>query len=372
MLRLLAVILLGVLCLDPAARTVVMQPIARRMAITIDDLPTASVLGDDVASAERTTTALVDALVRNHVPAIGFINERKLQPRGAVDPQRVALLQQWIDAGLELGNHTFSHPDLHNTPLADFEREVLEGERVTKPLLAAKGKPLRFFRHPFLHTGRTLEIKTAFEAFLQRHGYRVAPVTIDNYDYLFAAAYDRTGAKGDGQGQQRVADAYISYMDAVVGFYEEQSVKIVGREVAQTLLLHASALNAATFDRLAASLRARGYQFIKLSAALEDPAYKHRDEYVGAAGMTWLHRWALTDGIKGSTFAGEPVVPAWIEAAAIAGLSRRSLQALLGDALRLRTSISDAEPILDTGRANGASEQVRTTTIQRAADGPSQ
>ncbi|MEO5894081.1 MAG: polysaccharide deacetylase family protein [Vicinamibacterales bacterium] len=316
MLLRLAFVLLGVLCLDPLARAVVVQPIERRVAITIDDLPTTSVLGDDVAFAERTTTALVGALVRNRVPAIGFVNERKLQPRGTVDPRRVALLQQWIDAGLELGNHTFSHPDLHNTVVADFEREVLDGERVTKPLLAVKGKPLQFFRHPFLHTGRTLEIKTAFEAFLQRHGYRVAPVTVDNYDYLFAAAYDRISAKGEGQEQQRVADAYVTYMDAVVGFYEEQSLRIVGREVAQTLLLHASALNGATFDRLAASLRARGYHFIELNAALEDPAYKHRDDYIGAAGMTWLHRWALTDGMRGSTFDGEPTVPAWIEAAA--------------------------------------------------------
>ena len=250
------------------------------------------------------------------MPAVGFVNERKLRGSGGgVDPRRVALLERWLEAGLELGNHTYSHPDLHTTPLPEFQREVLDGERVTRRLLAARKKPLEFFRHPFLHTGRSLDIKLSLEAFLRKGGYRVAPVTVDNYDYVFAAAYDRAGARGNANEQRRITDEYIAYMDAIVRFYEDQSVKILNREIAQTLLLHANALNAATFDRLAGWLRGRGYRFITLSEALKDPAYQHRDEYVGPAGMTWLHRWALTDGMKGSTFAGEPPVPAWIEAA---------------------------------------------------------
>lgn len=285
------------------------------MAITIDDLPTASVLGNDIASAERTTRALVGALTRRGVPAIGFVNEGKLRSNDTVDPRRVALLQQWLDAGLDLGNHTFGHPDLHRTPLAQFEREVLDGERVTRTLLAKRGRRPEFFRHPFLHTGRSLDVKTSVEAFLRKNGYRVAPITVDNSDYIFAAAYDRVGATGDRAAQQRVADAYISYMDSVIAYYETQSVTIVGREVAQTLLLHASALNANTFDRLADMIVARGYRFVSLGEALKDPAYQRRDEFIGPGGITWLHRWALTDGRQGSTFAGEPVVPGWVEAA---------------------------------------------------------
>ena len=98
-------------------------------------------------------------------------------------------------------------------------------------------------------------------AFLKEHGYTVAPVTVDNYDYIFAAAHDRshrgnTGHSGNTatEGTQRneltekVKAAYLDYMEAAVAYYEQQSVAIVGREMAQTLLLHANALNAATFD----------------------------------------------------------------------------------------------------------------------------
>ena len=291
-------------------------PAARVMAVTIDDLPTASVLGNEIAMAEGITVDLLVALARHHVPAIGFVNERKLQTDGRVDRRRVALLQRWIDAGLELGNHTFSHPDLHETPIERFEREVLDGENVTRRLLGARGKRPRYFRHPFLHTGRTLETRRAFDAFLARHGYRVAPVTIDNSDYVYAAAYDRSLARGDRETKDRIASAYVAYMAEVVAYYEQQSVALLGRELKQTLLVHASALNAATFDALAARLEARGYRFVTLDEALSDPAYAMADTYVGPGGITWLHRWALTQGKRGAFFAGEPAVPDWIQQAA--------------------------------------------------------
>lgn len=308
-------IILRVCLVAMVATALTSTTVPHEVTVTIDDLPTISVLGNNLEAAQQTTTALLAALTRNQVPAIGFVNEGKLRSDGQVDPRRVALLRQWLDAGFELGNHTFSHVDFHSTALDVYERQVLDGERITKQLLRERGKRIRYFRHPFLHTGRSAPERQQFEAFLRRHGYTVAPITIDNYDYVFAAAYDRAGARHDAKAQASIADAYTSYMEAVTEYYEQQSVAIVGREVRQTLLIHASALNAATLDRLASMFRARGYRFISLDHALEDPAYRLRDEYYGPAGVTWLHRWAMTDGKRGTIFAGEPTVPEWIEQA---------------------------------------------------------
>lgn len=282
----------------------------RRITVTIDDLPTVSATGNEINEAERITRELLAALVRHKVPAVGFVNERKLLTNGAQDPRRVALLQQWLDAGLDLGNHTYSHPDLHTTPIADFEREILAGEKVTRPLLRKAGKSLKYFRHPFLHTGRDAETRARLDAFLKKHGYLVAPVTVDNYDYMFARAFDRAIAAAD---KQKVATTYLEYMESMVAFYEQQSQAIAGREIAQTLLIHANALNAATFDDLARMLVKRGYAFVTLDEALKDAAYTSPDTYYGQAGMTWLHRWAITAGKRGQIFAGEPAVPDWIE-----------------------------------------------------------
>ena len=288
----------------------------REVAITIDDLPSVSVLGSDFGQAERTTADLVSALSRHQIPAIGFVNERKLAPDGTVEPRRVALLQQWIDAGLELGNHSYSHPDLNTTSLEAYEADVVEGETITRRLMTSAGKSLRYFRHPFLHTGRTLELRRELFAFLTSRGYRVAPVTIDNSDYVFAAAFDRVSATGNTAGAERIAAAYIDYMEAVTAYYEQQAVAIVGRDIAQTLLIHANALNAATLDRLAARLEARRYRFVPLDRALRDPAYELPDTYAGPGGITWLHRWAITAKTPPAVFKGEPGVPEWINSAA--------------------------------------------------------
>lgn len=306
-MRFLVAVLIASFSLTVSSQRV---PSTREVCFTIDDLPWISAVPQNPATVERHTRALLTALETHRIPAIGFVNEGKLRRADAVDPRQVALLQQWLDAGLELGNHTFSHRDLHTTPLDAFLEDVSSGDQVIAQLLAASGRRPRYFRHPMLHTGRSLEVKHGLESYLARRGYRVAPVTIDNYDYVFARAFDRAAEKD----RARVLDAYIAYMTAIVAFYEQQSQLIVGREIRQTLLLHANALNAVALPRLARMFEQRGYTFITLDRALEDPAYALEDTYTGPAGITWLHRWALTQGTRG-IFAGEPTVPEWIATA---------------------------------------------------------
>ena len=292
-------------------------PPARRVAVTFDDLP--FVARRSMSPEERATLTrrLVAAVRAARVPAIGFVNEGSMsRDGGVVDARAVALLRQWTAAGLELGNHTWGHVELQSVPVDSFVRHVVRGDSVTRLVLAERGRRPRWFRHPFLHTGRTLEDRAAVARALEERGYRVAPVTIDNYDYLYAAAYDDAIGSRKPREAARIADEYVAYMTRVVAYYEAQSRAIVGREIPQVLLLHANTLNAETFPRLARMLRGRGYAFASLDEATADPAYASRDEYTGPAGITWLHRWAMTRGLPGSTFRGEPEVPADIVAAA--------------------------------------------------------
>lgn len=290
----------------------VAQP-ARTIAVTFDDLP---VVHDDPRAWEPITERLVGSIVSHRVPAIGFVNENKLVLNGRVDAARAALLERWSRAGLDLGNHGRSHLDLHTAPRADYVRDIARGDSVTRAVLAASGRQPRWFRHPFLHTGRDLETRRHVDSSLAARGYRVAPVTVDNYDYIFAAAYRLTRARGDTAEARRIAATYLEYMERVVEYYERTSVALFGREIPQVLLLHANALNAETFDALARMLLRRGYAFIPLDRAVADSAYASRDEYVGPAGMTWLHRWAITEGRRDAILPGEPTVPEFVERAA--------------------------------------------------------
>jgi peptidoglycan/xylan/chitin deacetylase (PgdA/CDA1 family) len=306
----LAIALLGASAAHPQDA----PPSPRAVAITFDDLPATRFT--TVADAQRITEGLLGHIRDLRLPAIGFVNEGKLaaagdDPRGP-SPPLTALLAAWLDAGLELGNHTYSHVRLWDTPLERYQADVLRGERITRELMAARGRRPRYFRHPTLNTGPDLETRDAFERFLGEHGYAVAPVTIDNDEYLYALAYDRARAGGDTALMARLGRDYLRYMAETFGFYEGLSVALLGREPAQVLLLHANALNADYLDELVAQVAKRGYRFVSLDEALRDPAYRLPDTYMGARGPSWLARWAITRGADPGV---PPEVPAWVREA---------------------------------------------------------
>jgi peptidoglycan/xylan/chitin deacetylase (PgdA/CDA1 family) len=286
-------------------------PQQHEVAITFDDLPVISTLHDDKSWAEITDKLLV-TFKQNKTPVVGFVNETKLYSNNQLDPARVALLKAWIDAGLELGNHSYSHHSLNSTPLADFESDVLRGETVTRRLVSQRQKQLRYFRHPFLHTGRSIETRDQFESFLHSHGYTVAPVTIDNSEWIFARAYDNARDTNDPAAMKKVSDAYVPYMEAKFAYYENQSLKLFGRDIKQILLVHANAINADHFKDIIAMLQKRGYRFITLQNALSDKAYASPDTFTGPGGISWLDRWALTRGVPKDFFQGEPRTPKFV------------------------------------------------------------
>ncbi|HKZ43010.1 MAG TPA: hypothetical protein VJ044_18770 [Candidatus Hodarchaeales archaeon] len=167
---------------------------------------------------------------------------------------------------------------------------------------------LRYFRHPYLHTGRNIETKEKLGEFLVGRGYRIAPVTIINSDWIFAASYKHAFERGDKGLRERIGEAYIPYTERIVQYFERQSIDLFGYEVKQVLLLHANLLNADYFDDLAQMMRRRGYAFITLDQALQDKAYGSLDTFTGLGGISWLHRWAITRGGKSRVFPDELVI----------------------------------------------------------------
>lgn len=282
----------------------------RTIAVTFDDLPLAP-KADDLAAVRRVNEALLRVLTGRKVPAIGFVNEGKLQVPGERDA-RIAVLEQWLDAGLALGNHTFSHWSLRDTPLQTYEDDVLHGEVITRQLLARRGgKPMLYFRHPFTATGPTQEVKAGFEAFLQARGYVIAPFTVENADYIFQALYADARARGDGAGAARVRSAYLDHTDTMLAFYEGLSREMFGREIPQILLIHDNEINADSLAEMLDRLTARGYSFISLDTALRDEAYRTPDRFVGNFGPSWLHRWRVALGLP-ARMRDEPDPPKWV------------------------------------------------------------
>ena len=283
------------------------ETLTRRVALTIDDLPSPEISRSSPAELQARNARIVAAL--RGTRAIGFVNEDKLQVDGRIDPARVALLEAWLDGGLELGNHTFNHNGLHATEIKAYTQSILDGERVLRRLLAAHGQTPKWFRHPYLQAGQDDGGRAKLDAFLAEHGYRIAPVTVDNGEWIYARAYLQLLDAGKADAAAGLIREYIDYIDAKFAFFEQASQRLFGREIAQILLLHANALNADALPALLERVRQRGYVFIDLETAVADPAYQHEDGYRGRAGISWLHRWAMAEDKPKSFYAGEPVVP---------------------------------------------------------------
>lgn len=290
MMRVAAVLCLVLSCGFCFAQT-------KSVAITIDDLPYSG-LGSkpgDVKQAREDIAKILATLKSHQVPVVGFVNEIYLNVDGQRD-MRVALLQQWLDGGAELGNHTYSHVNINQVPEAHAEDEVVEGEVITQRLMKENGKQERYFRHPFLRTGATLDQKQQFEAFLKSRGYTVAPVTAENLDWAFDTARRVALKEGDHATAERILDAYLAQTESSLEYYEKLTQALFGRNIPFIMLMHSNQLNALMLDKVLAEFEARGYKFVSVEEALKDPAYQTTDTYAGNEGKIWQDRWAFSLG----------------------------------------------------------------------------
>jgi peptidoglycan-N-acetylglucosamine deacetylase len=279
------------------------QPAQRAVALTFDDIPGVAYPRADICDPRAVTAwnAKLLATLRAHrAPALGLVVSSRTCDGALPLP---AIFDAWLAAGHGLGNHTYSHRDFNRMTLADFEKDVIRGETPLRAALARHGRKLVYFRHPLLHTGDTAAKKAGLAAFLRQRGYVVAPVTLDNQEWVFANAYAQNLDK-------RVAKEYIAYMESTVVFFEKRTREVVGRDIPQILLLHMNALNADTLDELLRMFERRGYRFITVDEALRDPAYALRDGYTGPQGLSWIHRWGIG---KGMPVMMEPREPEWIK-----------------------------------------------------------
>lgn len=285
MRALLAYLLTLVFSINAVAQT------KKTIAITIDDIPIMSKTPISMEDAASVNAKLLHVLKMHGVTAVGFVNEDGLLVRGKIDAG-VDILDQWLAAGMELGNHNFGHVGLWRSTLSANQDAVVKGEVFTRWLTSSRNKPLRYYRHPFTQTGRNEVEKQAFEDFLTSRGYTVAPFTIDHDDYIYSCVYDKLVQSLDAAKQELVKTEYLAHLENAVKVYESMSQQLFDRQIPQILLIHANRLNAEALDAMLSKLRGMGYTFVSLDTALEDEAYRSKTNASKQFGPSWLARWA--------------------------------------------------------------------------------
>jgi peptidoglycan/xylan/chitin deacetylase (PgdA/CDA1 family) len=290
----------------------------RSVALTFDDLPLAlagssgkSTPNQILSEARAANTAILHALRLHHAPAIAFVNEKQVIRDGHIKQNR-AILREWAKQGHELGNHTYSHADLSKVTVESFEKEIIDGEPSVRLLMSGVGRPLRYLRFPFNHTGETAEKHDAIAAFLRGRGYEVATCTVENSDWVFAHAYRLMMDRHDAQSVARLRTDYLEYTRQEIEYYSKLNRQIFGHDIPQVMLLHANGLNAEMLDQVLKIFEELDYKFVSLREAQADSAYRTPDTFFTPFGLMWGYRWARELNVKVDG-RSEPEVPAWIE-----------------------------------------------------------
>ena len=242
---------------------------SKSMAITFDDLPKSNGIEDSKERAGRPRPSC--ACSRLTGAGVAFVNEGKLYTGAQMVPDRAALLQSWVDAGIPLANHTYSHLDINNVSLEKYQDDVVRGERTYTRLQRGAGSTERWFRHPSRIPGRRPRSRrgsiVSFGPGLPRRA-----VHDENSDWIFSAVYAKAMKAGDEPLAARVREAYLAYSEAMLDWCETLAKEDFGRDIPQILLIHSNDLHTDTLDALLTKIEQRGYRWATLGDAMKDPA----------------------------------------------------------------------------------------------------
>ena len=238
------------------------------LAITFDDLPEHGPIPPDetpLSVSNRVITALKAAGVSN---VMGMVNGQ----RTVTHPETMQVLRAWRAAGLPLGNHTWSHPNLNSTPTEAYNREIAQNE----PLLASLEPhgDWRWFRYPFLAEGDDPAKRSAIRKYLASRGYKIADVSMDFGDWQWTAPYARCVYAHDERGVAELKRLYLQAAGESIGYYRALSNRLYGRDIPYVLLMHIGALDSHMLPQLLALYREAGFRFVSLPRAERDPAYR--------------------------------------------------------------------------------------------------
>ncbi len=258
---------------------------AEKVAITFDDLP----LNGELAPGTSRLSIAQDVLgiLKSHrVPQVyGFVNAGKLEG----NRDGVQALQAWVAAGERVGNHSYSHMDLHTQTAERFIADVRADEPVLQLLDASDN--WKWFRYPYLREGDDVEKRRAVRAQLNALGYRTAQVTLDYEDYLWNTAYAHCAIANDEKSIARLRVSYLDMASRYIDLDRAMAKLVFGRDIDHVLLLHLGAFSRSILPDLLDLLHTKGFTLATLEEVERDQAYASDPDAGSKYGGTLLEQW---------------------------------------------------------------------------------
>ncbi len=191
---------------------------AADIAISLDDLPYAMPARVSLDDGRSIVSDINRVLKEHGIIAMGFaVGER-------ITPETEPLIEAFVAAGHDIGNHSWSHPDFNKLTPDEFQAETIKTDKALSPWLVRQ----KFYRFPFLHQGETPEKLQTSIVILSKLGYRNVPVSIDNDDFQFNSDYTKALAEGDSDAAEMISEKYLEHMKERTSLLSEFGQEQVG------------------------------------------------------------------------------------------------------------------------------------------------
>lgn len=252
---------------------------AQKIAITIDDAPFGYSTGFSDEAKVEAFDEILKALEKHQIKATFFVTSSKMNDVTKVN------LDMAVAKGHQLANHTHSTMDLNQFSAASYIADIQKCEAT-----AGKWINSSYFRFPKLHRGNTESKRDSVRNFLTQKGYVVAPVTIDNNEWVYNRGYSLAIKVGDDKVRDRIGKEYLHHMKEVSNRYHDLSLEMSEKDIPQILQIHANPINAGLLGKLLDWYKKHDWEFVTLDEAMNHPFYEIEDNYVGPYGFSQLER----------------------------------------------------------------------------------
>jgi peptidoglycan/xylan/chitin deacetylase (PgdA/CDA1 family) len=214
----------------------------------------------------------------------------------------MALIRAWAQAGNSIGNHTSGHRNLSSSKviLNEFIADVVEADAALRDL----PRFVPMLRFPYLKEGNDVEKRDGIRQWMKTNGYRPAEVSIDTSDWYFDQLFVAFTDAGMSEKAAQVQRAYVAHLLNRAAYYDSLARHVLGRSPKHVMLLHTSAINAASVRTIVDAFRARGWKFVSPMSAFSDPMYSLQPNIV-PAGESIVWALAKEHGVEGLRYPGE-------------------------------------------------------------------
>jgi peptidoglycan/xylan/chitin deacetylase (PgdA/CDA1 family) len=251
------------------------RPHKKRMAITLDDFQLEFDIGLDKESRHENILNAFDAVGHK---AAGFVTGSFVTSDWG---RRV--VQNWLDRGHLIANHTWSHPHASETETAKYLADIQKNKSYLDELL----RQVDFFRFPYLDDGRDRRQQTALFDGLKDLGLRNAPVTVGTVDWFTSNRLEAALKINPNKDLGPYRDYYVEMCVTLANHWDGVAQAVGFQSLPHLTLMHHNILNGHFLKDVLLALKSDGWGFVDAAEALNFSAY-HAMPPEPTLGRNWL------------------------------------------------------------------------------------